>query len=51
VGFISKARRVGALLFQARSSQVTDVQPQNKAVQPQSNAKNDEEKEFFFSQQ
>jgi hypothetical protein len=37
VGFISKARRVGALLFRARSSQVTDVHTQNEMVQPQSN--------------
>jgi hypothetical protein len=37
VGFTSKAQRVGALLFRARSLQVTDVHTQNKAVQPQSN--------------
>ncbi len=38
VGFISKAQRVGAVLFLARSSQVTNVHTQNKVlVQPQNN--------------
>jgi hypothetical protein len=35
VGFTSKARRVGTLLFRARSSQVTGVHTQNKVMQQQ----------------
>ena len=37
VGFTGKAQRVGALLFRARSLQVTGIHTQNEAVQPQNN--------------
>jgi hypothetical protein len=36
-----EAQRVGALLFRARSLQVTGINTQNKVVQPQNNAKNE----------
>jgi hypothetical protein len=50
VGFTSKARRVGTLLFRARSSQVTGVHTQNKVMQPQSDVQNDRETKVMFTQ-
>jgi hypothetical protein len=42
VGFTSKARHVGTLLFPARSLQVTGVHTQNKVVVQQQNSESKE---------